>query len=641
MCGVNTDPKDPPSEVSGTLPALPPREDTGATAPESPEMLRATLPPPSAMVEPPHATPPEQLTAELPAGPESVQQGGAIPGPLPVAPSDADQPVPSQSAPEWVASHSAPQRARRRVNAQRFWGWSLPWWGALALVPAAVMATLENDLPPMPAATVAGEPAPSLAPLDNALDALGAQVEQGQGPAAQMARTECKRAAYRGAALVDQELRHVAGATDVATRNAVENLARRVGLTTPLDGTEGEVLLNADGSAVAGVVPHLFAPLLEGVKDGTAEQNGRVLWKVRVGQSSYWVAAMRALPPAVDGAALAAVKQQADALRGWLEKQQQTPRGDEGWAAWGAAVQSSVEPRVGLLGLVGALCAAVWLVLVRRHVTVPLQTLRTDLDRVRAGQRPMEPATPDGLAEWRRVLGDISERLHDVQVAALRGAERQKALEDLVEVCRRAERGDLTARPSSTPGPEALVGLALTHLLESMEQQVARIRVQARTVLESIGVAGQMTAPTADAPAIKEPLETLRQRLDSLGPLPNLIRNLSTRLGGLTQQRELAVVTEDLKKLAAALAPRAQAAAALLKDADDQRKRLADALTASQGTGAQDALDRARKAAGDLCDDARAWRADGSIPTVLASVRDLPAHELQRAWRDGSELPPH
>ena len=89
--------------------------------------------------------------------------------------------------------------------------------------------------------------------------------------------------------------------------------------------------------------------------------------------------------------------------------------------------------------------------------------------------------------------------------------------------------------------------------------------------------------------------------------------------------------------VATAVAPRAQAVAALLADLQENARKLGEALGGTQGSSMTETLAQARQAAADLARDARSTRTDGSFPSVLSAMRGVEPTELERAWRLGLE----
>jgi hypothetical protein len=683
---VSQDPKDPTSSSAPNTPPVgatvssPPRVEPASAEAAAPTAVHAVATN-SDTPEAPGATWPDTavpaplastatISDELPASTAAPADLPDLPAPLPTpAPEAAAAPAlvgPLEPAPvtQVTLPQLSPERSVRRQRAGQFLGAALPAMGLLAMFPALLPAALQVDTWEEAAEPTAGSPAQLDAAsraIRGAVEDVRAQVREADGPAAQLARTECKRAAYRGAALVEQEIRnlqltarHALQLEAALTRQPalaqkekpapvepaqLEPWARKVGLTTPEDGVEGEVLMTEQGGVVGATLPAAFAALVAQLEDGgSSEAGGRVAWRARVPGSAYAVVAVRRLPPAVNPAALDDVLKHSARLQEEVAASAVRVQEAEALSAEMRRDRRNTMAATLMAGLVVTLLLGLVL---RRQVVAPLREFRSELDRVRAGQRPIVPVNKDALADLYVALGDLADRLSDAQAATARAQARQKSLDDVMDVCRRAELGELTARPTLSDGPEGLLALSVAHLLESLEQQAARIRVQARTVMEMLSTVGQLSAaPTPDAPAIREPLDVMKARLESLTPLPNLIRNLAARLAALAQQKDPAVIIEDLQRLATALAPRAGAAGALLTDVEEQHRRLLEALSAQRTAAVSDALSRAQEAAADLTREARVWRGDGSIPTVLAGVRNLSNADLQRAWRDGAELPP-
>ena len=665
-------------EAPAAAPPPPDREAPGVPAvfepvPDLTLSVQATLPPPlpqARSVTPPADVLAQELPPSLipPTTPAPDQEPPAELAPLeegedPVDPSDLvpqDPPAPGLTLPT-----PNPERSQRRVRAGRFMGGiMLPTAVALAAPPVILVAMHWPVLwETQDTTAVAALPAAMQedgAVLSQAVAEARRQMAKADGPAAVMAKTECKRAAFRGAMLVDQEVarlrleaRHAVALEAALTRNPalaqkekpvalapaqIEPFLQRAGLTTPAGASEGEVVLDQTGAGIGGPLPVAFMELLAAASeasDGTATVDGRVAWRAPVKDTPWFVVAVRTLPPVANPSSLDTALQAARRLED--ASKVVGPALGSATARTQAQQQRMVRTAL-LLALAGVLGTLLVLARLRTRVVAPLRELRAQLERVRAGLRPQTPTHQDALADLHTALAGVAEQLADAQALGGAVAERNRTLEEVMEVCRRAERGDLTARPSLSSGPEGLTALAVTHLLESVERHAARIRTQSRAVLDGLSAAEQMRAPTLEAPAIREPLDLLKQRLDALAPLPNLLRNLASRMTQLAGQRELAVVVEDLQRLSAALAPRAQAAAALLADVVAQHGRLLQALGEARSRSVDEALTRARQAAQDLVKDARAQRGDNSIPTVLAGLAGLPPAELQRAWR--AEDPP-
>ncbi|MBI5493396.1 MAG: hypothetical protein HY904_00105 [Deltaproteobacteria bacterium] len=636
----------PPPGPPADLPVAP-----SATWDLSHDALRATLPPPLAPDPPP--------AAELASPPPPDT---AAPEPAPADPPAAPPPAPVAVAPaSWSMPPVNPERSVRRVRPGTFAGgvglilalaclapsvvgvgWVAGWWGA-SQEPAP-----DVELGPM---------ARDVEVVRRAVSRARDEMQQLYEPAMAVSRVEARRSAYRGAALVDgevkrlqQEQAHAVELEAALTRQpalaskqkqppippaALEPFLRRVGLTTPADSAEGEVVVDESGSGVGGAVPAGFEALVAAsAGTGTAESEGRVAQRAPVAGQGLYVVAVRRLPVAVApgsfndvGHSLDRLMETARTVPDALERSQERAEADRRALTWG--------PFLALAA--GLLLAVLAWRQVRLRVVEPLRYFREQLERVRSGLLPdvVDPRTP--LADLHGALASLAEHLQAARAEEDERRARSSVLDSIIDACRRAQQGDYTARPASGAGSEGLAALAVCHMLDAVEQRALRLRTQAQALNEALGKAEETAAPTLQSPHLAAALETLRKRLDSLAPLSGLLRNLAARLQSLSAQGNPTLVQEDLARLSAAVAPRASAVAALLNDMQDNARRLSEALSDARGASMTEALTRARAAAIELARDARTPRMDESFPGFLSALRGVAPPELERAWRVGLE----
>ncbi len=672
-----------PAASDGAGPAIPP-----GAVPLPPEAEPAPLPPMAALADPPPGVSSPHLRVEAtlppplvppdppPAPPAAVEASPPapdLPALFPEIPPAPSLPQPSVAPPaSWTLPQLNPERATaRRLRPGRFAGGMAPALVLAALAPVVALAlALGGVLGPAPEVPQELGVDPRLqqdaAALREALVKAQAEAAAIHAPVTSISRVEARRAAYRGAALVESEIRrlqqealHAAELEAALTRNpslaqknkqppvapaALEPFLRKVGLTTPAESAEGEVVLDDAGNALGAPVPPGFVAVMQAAAtpeaNGTAELEGRVAVRAPVQGGSLTVVAVRKLPDVARPQAFDGVEAALDRLTAGT---QQLP-------AALAVVRSQVDAqtfRLRLAAFLALVVAVAGLLLALRQwrvrVVEPLRDVRAHLEQVRAGVASEPTAANVPLSDLHALLEEVAAQLAASRDAQDAARERAAALDSILDACRRAQQGDLTARPAAGPGTEGLAALAVSHLLDTVEQRALRVRTQARALLETLSAAEQMSAPSLQAPAITTPLQTIHKRLESLAPLSGLLRNLAARMQSLSAQGDLKVVAEDLTRLATAVAPRAQAVAALLTDLQDNARKLEEALGSARATPVTEVLARARAAAAEMARDTSAQHMDESFPGLLSALRGVAPPEVEAAWRlalDRNHQPP-
>lgn len=602
-------------------------------------------------------------TAPLEALPPPAAEAAPAEAPSPVEEKAAPTPPPVEQ-PAWILPPTNPERARRRrTRPGRFAGGLVPAILAACLLPAIISGgyALQWWGTPQEAAPPPVDLSPMRADVEKVKGAVTRAQEEMKAlyePSFQMARLEARRSAYRGAALVEQEIRrinqeqqHAVALEAALTRQPalagkqknpplapplLEPFLKTVGLTSPLDALEGEVVVDEAGNGVGAPLPEAFKALVEASAAGPAEVEGRIAQRAPVKGMGVFVVAVRKLPAAMEPRAFSDVGPSLDRL---LDTSQRVPEQLQVLKDGQARVEERLKMGAWLGLVMGVLMAALALWRYRVRVLEPLRHVRDNVERVRSGGRPEDVAAKIPLHDLHVALQEIAQRLQDTRDEAEANKQKSAVMDGIMDACQRAQQGDYTVRPSVGDGSEGLTALAVSHLLDAVEERAVRARTQARSLLESISACEQMSAPSLEAPSVRAPLETIQKRLESLLPLSGLLRNLAARLQTLTTQPNIQLVHEDLARLATAVAPRAQAVAALLADLQDNARKLGEALGGGHGSGMTDALARARQAAADLARDTRSTRADESFPGLLSAMRGVPPPELERAWRMGLEPP--
>jgi hypothetical protein len=507
------------------------------------------------------------------------------------------------------------------------------------LLPAAMLLawalTLEVEQEPD------GHPSGTAAQQLANLATLAAQVERDvqsmAAPALNMARLEAKRAAVRGAMLVELELSR--GFSKVGARNLVEpdpaawtSFLQRVGLTSPVSATEGEVVVNAHRVAKGGAVPPAFAPFVVGTQ-GPMEGDGAVGYGAPVTDTGWSVVAVRqvklgGLPPS-----LAALKAAAHSLDRSLAA---VPRELHSFQRKQDALLEQVRSMVAVgLGM-GLLCALVMMVTLRAHVMGPLSRVRTQLERLCAGTPPLPVSQGEPMGDLHAGVAEVARCLEEARQAAAAHAQRGVFLDHLADACRRAMHGDLTARPSITEGTEGHAAVALTHLLDAMEERGVRVKGQARRVAAALQSLGPSTPPMGAGPAdTGQTCSQQQSAVNGLLALAPVLQTLSARLATLGQEVDNGgnrLVADELRRRSEALPPRAQALERVLTDLTQSHGELSGSTRENPlRMGFSQALRRAQDAAEDLAREAGLVRTSDAFPAVVAALRDLPPSALQDA----------
>jgi len=590
-------------------------------------------------------TPPTQPTADSPA---------ATP-PAPESPPDLaatwDPPEPQAL----VLPQTSPDRAdRRRTRPGRFLGGLVPILAASVTIPGALCAALlmdaagrSDDVGSTSLSTVGEDAAAIRAALADAEQEVRALSE----PAFQMARVEAKRAAYRGAILVEQEARrlgqeqqHALVLEAALARNpalganaarklppvapaSLEPFIRRVGLASPGDADEGEIVVDDAGAVVGGVVPLAFSELITQVKDGTAELGGRVVWRAPVTGQPLSVIAVRKLPAGREPVALATVSSR---LARMERAASQVPKLLGAMAQQRTTLVARLHEAVALSVAASLLCLVVALFELLRRVIRPLRAVREDVERVRSGSRPIPGPLPHALQDLHASLDDVAQRLQDARTLEDVRTAREAVLDGIMEACARAQAGDFTARPRNADGGEGMAALAVAHLLDDVEQRVLRMRSLAANLQGELA-ACDVSVTGSLPPDTRTSVDLLKARIETLNVVPTLLKNVCIRLDALAAHPQATALSEDVKKLSAAVLPRALAVTSVLKEMQDAASRLTSQLSASTApVQASDALARARNLAQELARETRSVRVEQSFPAMVGALRDLGPSELRR-----------
>ncbi|MEW5850663.1 MAG: hypothetical protein AB2A00_17890 [Myxococcota bacterium] len=640
-----------PAEAASSVPPTEAKASPEATEPAQDVTLEATpLHTPVPAQAAPASEPPRPTTTEaVPPNPPPSEPTVTT---SPVQPADAtvtEEALPPALAASWAMPPLNPERAaRRRTRAGSFAGGVILPVALATAVPGGVTAWLASDVsaPEIPAE--ARPTAVATEPIRQALQSAEQQATlMGQG-AQDALRLEAKRAAYRGAALVEQEQKrlqqeqaHAIALEAALTRNpalaqkprppialtALEPFLARTGLTSPVDAQEGEVVLAPDGNPLGGIIPEAFQAMIPAQDRSGTDGAERTSYRAPVGNTGLSVVAVRKLPktaslPSLEEVENSLVQMSAGArqMAATIEEMQQEHERlrIRLFSAAAAALLS---------GLLGALLCVLGL---RSRVVRPLRELREQVERVRAGGRPLPSDERDPYHDLDVALAEIADRLAEERARADERAARAGILDSVMEACQRAQKDDLTARPSTGDGPEGLVALAVGNLLDTFEERAVRVRVQATTLLEHLEAAVQQAGqPSVPSEAVRA-VELIRTRVENLMPLAGLLRTLTARLSALADQAAPnAPLADELRKLTAALAPRSQAVGALLTDLQQGTERLQQAFAQAASGTTPESLRRAREAAEDLAKGARTPRLALTFPVMVGALRDLPLQDLK------------